>query len=37
MDSPALDLLRRVFGFDAFRGQQQAIVEHVAAGTMPWC
>jgi ATP-dependent DNA helicase RecQ len=32
MDSPALDLLRRVFGFDAFRGQQQAIVEHVAAG-----
>ena len=21
MDSPALDLLRRVFGFDAFRGQ----------------
>ncbi len=32
MDSRALDLLRRVFGFDAFRGQQQAIVEHVAAG-----
>lgn len=30
--SPALDTLRRVFGFDAFRGPQQAIVEHVIAG-----
>ena len=28
----ALALLRRVFGYDSFRGQQQAIVEHVAAG-----
>nr|WP_082113003.1 DNA helicase RecQ [Pseudoxanthomonas suwonensis] len=25
-------VLRRVFGYDAFRGQQQAIVEHVAGG-----
>ena len=28
----ALALLRRVFGYDAFRGQQQAIVVHVVAG-----
>jgi len=25
-------LLRRVFGYDSFRGQQQEIVEHVVAG-----
>ena len=33
--SPALaahDILREVFGYDAFRGQQQAIIEHVCAG-----
>ena len=30
--SPAQRLLREVFGHQAFRGQQQAIVEHVAAG-----
>ena len=29
-NAPAV--LRRVFGFDAFRGPQQAIVEHVTAG-----
>ncbi|MFT3762139.1 MAG: DNA helicase RecQ [Pseudoxanthomonas sp.] len=29
---PAQRLLREVFGYDAFRGPQQAIVEHVAAG-----
>src|SRR5512135_2403942 len=28
----ALDLLRRVFGYAQFRGAQQAIIEHVAAG-----
>src|SRR5690606_31080670 len=28
----ALDVLRQVFGYDAFRGQQQDIIEHVAAG-----
>jgi ATP-dependent DNA helicase RecQ len=28
----ALDLLRLVFGFDAFRGEQQAVVEHMARG-----
>ena len=28
----ALAVLRQVFGYDAFRGQQQAIIEHVAAG-----
>ena len=28
----ALDTLRRVFGYDTFRGDQQAIVEHVTAG-----
>ena len=32
MPSPALDQLRRVFGFDSFRGEQREIVEHVASG-----
>jgi ATP-dependent DNA helicase RecQ len=32
MPATALDILRRTFGYPAFRGQQQAIVEHVAAG-----
>lgn len=32
MSSPAHELLKRVFGYDGFRGNQQAIVEHVAAG-----
>ena len=27
-----LDILKRVYGYDAFRGQQEAVVEHVAAG-----
>jgi ATP-dependent DNA helicase RecQ len=27
-----LDVLRRVFGYDAFRGPQQEVVEHVCAG-----
>src|SRR5215469_4330522 len=27
-----LGVLREVFGFDAFRGQQLAIIEHVTAG-----
>src|SRR6202790_407284 len=33
-DDPAtpLGLLRRVFGYASFRGQQQEIVEHVAGG-----
>ena len=30
-DTP-LGVLRQVFGFDRFRGQQQAIIEHVQAG-----
>ncbi len=30
--SPALDTLRRVFGYEQFRGEQQAVVEHVIAG-----
>ena len=30
--SEALEVLRRVFGYDSFRGQQQEIIEHVAAG-----
>ncbi|MGD9484135.1 DNA helicase RecQ [Streptomyces sp. TRM70308] len=28
----ALSVLRRVFGYDAFRGEQQEIIEHVVAG-----
>jgi len=34
-DSPpprALDILRDVFGYDAFRGEQAAVINHVAAG-----
>ncbi|MBX3195321.1 MAG: DNA helicase RecQ [Microbacteriaceae bacterium] len=30
--APALDVLRRVFGYDGFRGDQERIVEHVVAG-----
>ena len=30
--APALDALRRVFGYDSFRGDQQEIIEHVAGG-----
>ncbi|WP_054660273.1 DNA helicase RecQ, partial [Stenotrophomonas pictorum] len=30
--SPAQELLSSVFGYDSFRGDQQAIVEHVASG-----
>ena len=32
MPSPAHELLRRVFGFPGFRGEQEAVVGHVAAG-----
>src|ERR1041384_7219685 len=32
MSQAALDVLRHVFGYDAFRGVQGEIVEHVAAG-----
>ncbi|MDO5505622.1 MAG: DNA helicase RecQ [Pseudoxanthomonas suwonensis] len=32
MDSPALALLRDVFGFDAFRDEQARIIDHVASG-----
>jgi ATP-dependent DNA helicase RecQ len=28
----AFEVLRRVFGYDSFRGQQQEIIEHVSAG-----
>jgi ATP-dependent DNA helicase RecQ len=28
----ALDILRDVFGYDAFRGEQAAVIDHVAAG-----
>ncbi|GAA0406624.1 DNA helicase RecQ [Streptomyces luteireticuli] len=30
--SEALGVLRRVFGYDAFRGEQEEIIEHVVAG-----
>jgi ATP-dependent DNA helicase RecQ len=29
---PALDVLRRVFGYAAFRGEQQAVIEQMAGG-----
>ncbi|MDE2307658.1 MAG: DNA helicase RecQ [Xanthomonadaceae bacterium] len=32
MNSPALDLLQSVFGYSSFRGQQQAVVEHLGEG-----
>ncbi len=32
MTSPALDVLRRVFGYAAFRGEQQAVIEQIAGG-----
>jgi len=32
MSERAADILHRVFGFNAFRGQQQAIIEHVVGG-----
>ncbi|GAA1704882.1 DNA helicase RecQ [Microbacterium sediminicola] len=32
MDSRPLDVLREVYGYDAFRGDQAAIVDHVVAG-----
>ncbi|MFF7974527.1 DNA helicase RecQ [Streptomyces sp. NPDC007905] len=31
-ESEALATLHRVFGYDAFRGEQQAVIEHVVAG-----
>ncbi|AJE83035.1 RecQ family ATP-dependent DNA helicase [Streptomyces albus] len=31
-DSPALGTLRRVFGYEAFRGEQEAVIEHVVGG-----
>jgi len=30
--APSLDILRRVFGYPAFRGDQAAVVEHLVAG-----
>src|SRR6476469_7360350 len=32
MSDHALDTLRHVFGYEAFRGEQGAVVRHVAAG-----
>ncbi|NUU21867.1 MAG: DNA helicase RecQ [Streptomycetaceae bacterium] len=31
-ESAAHEVLRRVFGYDSFRGEQQAIIDHVVAG-----
>ncbi|WP_107416109.1 DNA helicase RecQ [Streptomyces sp. CdTB01] len=31
-DSEALATLHRVFGYDSFRGEQEAVIEHVVAG-----
>jgi ATP-dependent DNA helicase RecQ len=30
--TPALETLRRVFGYPAFRGEQAAVVEHLVGG-----
>ena len=30
--SDAVHVLRRVFGYDAFRGAQQEVIDHVCAG-----
>lgn len=30
--SNPLDLLKRIYGYSTFRGQQQAVVDHVVAG-----
>ncbi|MEV6171239.1 DNA helicase RecQ [Streptomyces sp. NPDC051954] len=32
-ESEALATLHRVFGYDAFRGEQEAVIEHVVAGS----
>jgi ATP-dependent DNA helicase RecQ len=32
LSNAAADVLRRVYGYDSFRGQQQEIIEHVCAG-----
>lgn len=32
MDSSALDILQSVFGYPGFRGQQQAVIEHLLEG-----
>ena len=32
VDSRALEILQRVFGYESFRGDQHAIVDHVIAG-----
>src|SRR3954467_13263562 len=32
IEDPALELLGRVFGYDAFRGPQREVVDHVVAG-----
>ncbi len=32
MSEAAFEVLRRVFGYDSFRGQQREIIEHVSAG-----
>lgn len=31
-ESDALRTLHRVFGYEAFRGEQEAVVDHVVAG-----
>ncbi|MCZ9336536.1 hypothetical protein NGM37_01950, partial [Streptomyces sp. TRM76130] len=31
-DSEAVAALRRVFGYEDFRGEQEAVIEHVVAG-----
>lgn len=33
----ALRILKDVFGYDAFRGNQAAIIERVASGGDAWC
>ena len=37
VDDKPLEVLRRTFGYEAFRGRQREIIDHVAAGATRWC
>jgi superfamily II DNA helicase RecQ len=37
MPATALEILKTVYGYDAFRGPQARIVDHVIAGSLAQC